>query len=108
MPRGSTLPRVRQRKTIAPMKRRTFLHTATIGAASLASLPFTSALAAEKPNWSIGCFNRPWVTWSYDDALDGIAAAGYKLTGLLTFKRGEAFTTSAATPAYLDGLKKRI
>jgi sugar phosphate isomerase/epimerase len=64
--------------------------------------------AAEKSNWPIGCFNRPWTKWSYDDALDGVAAAGYKATGLLTGQKGEAFSSSAVTPEYLDGLKKRI
>jgi sugar phosphate isomerase/epimerase len=64
--------------------------------------------AAEGADWPIGCFNRPWTKWSFDDALDGIAAAGYKLTGLLSAHRGEAFTSSSATPEYLDGLKKRI
>lgn len=88
------------------MNRRTFIQTASVGA--LAGLSFTRAFAAEKPNWPIGCFNRPWTKWSYDDALDGIKAAGYKLTGLLSTHKGEAFTSSAATPEYLDGLKKRI
>jgi len=90
------------------MNRRTFIQTATIGATSLSGLSWTTALAAEKPNWPIGCFNRAWAKWTYDDALDGIAASGYKLTGLLSPQKGEAFTTSAATPEYLDGLKKRI
>lgn len=90
------------------MNRRTFLQTATVGAPALASLSWTSAWAAEKTNWPIGCFNRAWTKWNYDDALDGMAAAGYKLTGLLSGHRGEAFTSSAATPEYLDGLKKRI
>ena len=90
------------------MNRRTFIQTATGGAASLASLSLSSALAAEKTNWPIGCFNRAWTKWSYDEALDGVKAAGYKLTGLLTGQRGEAFTASAATPEYLHGLKKRI
>jgi sugar phosphate isomerase/epimerase len=90
------------------MNRRIFIQTATLGASSLASVSLTNALAAEKPNWPIGCFNRAWTQWSYDDALDGIKAAGYKLTGFLTGQRGEAFTSSAATPEYLDGLKKRI
>ncbi len=88
------------------MNRRTFIQTA--GAATLAGLSFTSAFAAGKPDWPIGCFNRPWGKWSYDDALDGIKAAGYKLTGLLSTHKGEVFTSSAATPQYLDGLKKRI
>src|ERR1044071_3293684 len=88
------------------MNRRTFFRTAA--AASLAGLSFTHALADENVPWPIGCFNRPWTKWSYDEALDGIVAAGYKLTGLLSAHRGEAFTSSSATPDYLDGLKKRI
>jgi hypothetical protein len=76
------------------MNRRTFLQTATIGATSLAGLSLTSAYAAEKTDWPIGCFNRPWTKWSYDEALDGITAAGYKLTGLLSAHKGEAFTSS--------------
>jgi sugar phosphate isomerase/epimerase len=90
------------------MNRRTFLQKAALSSTALASLPLSNAFAAEKPAWPIGCFNRPWTKWSYDDALDGIAAAGYKLTGLLTGQKGEAFTSSAATPEYLDSLKKRI
>jgi sugar phosphate isomerase/epimerase len=90
------------------MNRRTFIQTATVGATSLASLSLTRTFAAEKASWPIGCFNRPWTKWSYDDALDGIKAAGYKLTGLLSAHRGEAFTSSAATREYLEGLKKRI
>lgn len=90
------------------MNRRTFIQTATVGVASLAGSRTTLVLAAEKTNWPIGCFNRPWSKWSYDETLYGIQAAGYKLTGLLTGQRGEAFTSSAATPAYIDGLKKRI
>ena len=78
----------------------------------MAGLSVKRAFGAEnspqKTNWPIGCFNRAWTKWSYDDALDGIKAAGYKLTGLLTGHRGEALASSAATPEYLDGLKKRI
>ena len=90
------------------MNRRTFLQTGAVGVTTLVSFPLLNAFAAQKPNWAIGCFNRPWTKWSYDDALDGISAAGYKLTGLLTPQRGEAFTSSAATPEYLGTLKKRI
>jgi sugar phosphate isomerase/epimerase len=88
------------------MNRRTFIRVATLSAASLSTL--SAALAAEGTSWPIGCFNRPWAKWSYDEALDGLAAAGYKVTGLLSGQRGEAFTSSAATPEYLDALKKRI
>jgi sugar phosphate isomerase/epimerase len=90
------------------MNRRVFLQTATLSATAFAGLPFASSFGAEPLQWPIGCFNRPWTQWSYDDALAGIAAAGYKLTGLLSAHRGEAFTSSAATPEYLDRLKKRI
>jgi sugar phosphate isomerase/epimerase len=94
------------------MNRRTFLQTATLGTAavSAAALSGFSLINQSAPPkyWPIGCFNRPWTKWSYDDALDGIAAAGYKVTGLLTGQKGEAFTSSAATSKYLDGLKKRI
>jgi len=94
------------------MNRRSFLRTATVATTALADLSLRRAFGAEnaakKTNWPIGCFNRAWAKWSYDDALDGIKAAGYKLTGLLSGQRGEAFASSAATPEYLDGLKKRI
>jgi sugar phosphate isomerase/epimerase len=90
------------------MNRRTSIQTATVGATALAGLSWTSALATEKTNWPIGCFNRGWTQWSYDDALEGIRDAGYNLTGFLSTHQGEAFTSSAATPEYLDDLKKRI
>src|SRR5947199_1920798 len=90
------------------MNRRTFIQTGTVGVTSLAGLGVTRAFAAQKVNWPIGCFNRAWTQWSYDDALDGIKEAGYGLTGFLTGQRGEAFTAGTATPQYLDALKKRI
>jgi sugar phosphate isomerase/epimerase len=87
------------------MNRRKFLKTAIV-TPSLAGV--ATLFAAGKTRWPIGCFNRAWTQWSYDDALDGIQAAGYTLTGLLSSHKGEAFTSSAATPDYLEGLKKRI
>jgi sugar phosphate isomerase/epimerase len=90
------------------MNRRRFLQTASVSSTVLAGMSWLEALAAEPPSWPIGCFNRAWTNWSYDDALDGIAAAGYKLTGLLSTHRGEAFTASEAKPEYLAGLKRRI
>lgn len=74
----------------------------------MTSASWIDVIASESPKWPIGCFNRAWTNWSYDVALDGIAAAGYKLTGLLSTHKGEEFTSAAATPDYLDGLKKRI
>ena len=41
-------------------------------------------------------------------ALEGIKAAGYKLTGLLTRTAKEPFIGSDATPEYLAALKKKI
>jgi sugar phosphate isomerase/epimerase len=90
------------------MKRRTFIKIASAATTGLASLSWPKAVAAEKTSWPIGCFNRAWTNWSYDVALDSIAAAGYTLTGLLSSHRGEVFTASSATPDYLDRLKRRI
>src|SRR5262249_32963301 len=90
------------------MNRRAFLQTAMTTTFAMAVAPWSDCFAAETSTWPIGCFNRAWTGWSYDDALDGIAAAGYKLTGLLSSHRGEVFTSSAAKPDYLDALKKRI
>ena len=90
------------------MNRRTFIRTATAAATTLLADYPARIICAETPGWPIGCFNRAWTNWSYEDALDGIAAAGYKLTGLLSSHRGEVFTSSAATPGYLETLKKRI
>lgn len=80
--------------------------------AALAAAP---AIAAEKSagmHWPIGCFNRPWVNdkkgWTYDTAVDGVKAAGYKLTGLLTRTAKEPLIGSDATPEYLATLKEKI
>ena len=97
----------------ASMNRRQFIQTTALTATAVLSL--RTAPAAEKPagaNWPIGCFNRPWLgdknKWDYDTALDGIKAAGYKLTGMLTRTGKEPFIGSDATPDYLAELKKRI
>lgn len=58
--------------------------------------------------WPIGCFNRPWTKWSFDVALQGIKAAGYTTTGLLSRTKAEPFIGGEATPAYLESLKGRI
>jgi hypothetical protein len=67
------------------LSRRHFIRsTSTAAAAGL--LPLV-ARAADKPSptrWPIGCFNRPWTKWSFDEAHDSIKAAGYQWTGLLS------------------------
>ena len=95
------------------LSRRQFLVTST-AAAAVSLLPSTHGAAkptASSPkSWPIGCFNRPWTKWSYDETLDGIKAAGYAWTGLLSpvAAKGDIFTSSAATPEYLAALKQKI
>ena len=93
------------------MTRRDFIqHTAVATAAvSLSRLSF----AAVRPgvHWPIGCFNRPWhekTDWGLDTGLDGIKAAGYKITGLLRTGKGDPLTGAEATQEYLEKLKQRI
>src|SRR2546421_9373186 len=96
------------------MNRRTFLQTTLMTAAATLTSCATNRTASNSKgvNWPIGCFNRPWAgdkrNWGYDAALDGIKAAGYKLTGLLTRTPKEPFTGSDATPEYLHALKEKI
>jgi sugar phosphate isomerase/epimerase len=94
-----------------PLSRRGFLALATAGL-SAAMLPraLSAAQTSTPTSWPIGCFNRPWVNWSYDQALDAIKGAGYKWTGLLTPSpaKGVIFTSAAATPDYLAALKQMI
>ena len=59
-------------------------------------------------SWPIGCFNRPWTNWSFDQALQAIKAAGYTLTGLLSRTREEPFIGIEASADYLAKLKHRI
>jgi sugar phosphate isomerase/epimerase len=97
------------------VNRRHFLQSAAAAATGAALSPLNQALAAGPGagvSWPIGCFNRPWLnkekTWTYDVALDGIQAAGYKLTGMLTRTPKEPFIGSDATPEYLAELKQKI
>src|SRR5438477_9036943 len=98
------------------MKRRKFIRTSAMAAtATFIYQVGSSKAAAEKGpgvTWPIGCLNRPWAgdkkNWGYDAALDGIKAAGYKVTGLLTRSPKEPFTGSDATPEYLAALKQKI
>jgi sugar phosphate isomerase/epimerase len=91
------------------MNRREFLqHTITGGAAATLGLSLSSPLGAKGVQWPIGCFNRPWTAWSFDDALKQIKAAGYQTMGLLTRTRDEPFIGAEASPEYLATLKQRI
>jgi sugar phosphate isomerase/epimerase len=88
------------------MKRRHFLELTAAGVAmAVGGGQMTSAAGV---NWPIGCFNRPWTTWSFDETLKQIAAAGYRTTGLLTRTKEEPFIGADATPEYIASLKRRI
>jgi sugar phosphate isomerase/epimerase len=91
------------------MNRREFLrHTITGGAATALGLSMSTAPGARGVQWPVGCFNRPWTTWSFDDTLKQINAAGYRTLGLLTRTKDEPFIGADATPEYLATLKQRI
>ncbi len=92
-----------------PLTRRDFL-TATSAGGATALLPRALGAADKSPpaRWPIGCLNRPWTKWTYDETLDAIKAAGYRSTGLLTPTKVDVFTSSNATPEYLAALKQKI
>ncbi|HEY7058313.1 MAG TPA: sugar phosphate isomerase/epimerase family protein [Vicinamibacterales bacterium] len=91
------------------MTRREFLQqTAATAAAAALAESWVSSLEARGVKWPIGCFNRPWTTWSFDEALKQIKAAGYDTMGLLTRTREEPFIGADASPEYVARLKQRI
>ena len=99
-----------------PINRRQFLTTTASGLLATALLPDRTFGAEKKApagpasRWTIGCFNRPWTKWSYDETLDAIKGAGYTTTGLLSpvVAKGDIFTSAGATPEYLNALKRKI
>ncbi|MBK9708425.1 MAG: sugar phosphate isomerase/epimerase [Acidobacteria bacterium] len=88
------------------MKRRDFINQAAM-AGAVATLNFASA-EAKGVKWELGCFNRPWTNWPYDQVLKEIKAAGYQSTALLTPTKDEPFIRVNASQEYLDKLKKRV
>lgn len=89
------------------MKRREFIHQAIIAGTATAVLSSAEA-EAKGVKWQVGCFNRPWTKWSFDQALKEIKAAGYKTTGLLSRIKEEPFIGADASSEYLESLQKRI
>ncbi len=87
------------------MNRRNFIQTSTLATVGM-TLAQNQSQAAVK--WTVGCFNRPWTKWSFDETLDGIKTAGYKVTGLLSRTKQEPFIGSEATPEYLANLKTKL
>lgn len=90
--------------------RRQFMRSLSGAAAATAIVPRASLPAAANGGaaWPIGCFNRPWSPFSYDEALAGMQAAGFTLTGILGDHADEPFTSDAATGEYLARLRERI
>jgi sugar phosphate isomerase/epimerase len=89
------------------MNRRDFIQQAIVASAATSILSSTDGLA-KGVKWQIGCFNRPWTKWPFDQTLRAIKAAGFKTAGLLTRTKEEPFIGADATPEYLAGLKSRI
>ena len=94
-------------RSVRYMNRREFIQQATFASTATTILTPTENLA-KGVKWQIGCFNRPWTKWTFDQTLKAIKAAGFKTTGLLTRTKEEPFIGADATPEYLEGLKKRI
>jgi sugar phosphate isomerase/epimerase len=91
------------------LSRRNFI-TSTAACVATTLLP-VSVYGAEKSaptRWPVGCFNRPWTKWSFDEGLDAIKGAGYQLTGLLTATKDDPFIAATATPEYLASVKQKI
>ncbi len=91
--------------------RREFLHEGALlaaGAACAFESPRLMAAARPAVSWPIGCFNRPWTRWSFDETLKSVKAAGYGTVGLLTRTKQDPFIGADATPEYLEQLKRSI
>jgi sugar phosphate isomerase/epimerase len=91
------------------VNRREFLQRTIVGGATATvAASFVQPSTAGAVRSPIGCFNRPWTTWSFDNALKQLKAAGYDTMGLLTRTKQEPFIGADAPPDYLSALKQRI
>jgi sugar phosphate isomerase/epimerase len=82
------------------ISRRDFLdRTLKITAAGLAASCVAGPAAADtnSERWQIGCYTRPWAKYDYRVALDEIAEAGFKYTGLMTTKSKTNLVISVST-----------
>jgi sugar phosphate isomerase/epimerase len=79
--------------------------TLLTGAALLADATSLRAAPAAATSWAVGCMNRPWTKWTFEETLRAVKAAGYGTIGLLTRTKTDPFIAADATPEYLDGLK---
>jgi sugar phosphate isomerase/epimerase len=94
------------------VSRRRFLsRTGTVAVGALTVSGVESGLAAGSAvDWAVGCFNRPWGNFSFDDALDGLQAGGFKTTGLVGQhkQKTEALLRPDSQADYLARLRERI
>jgi sugar phosphate isomerase/epimerase len=91
--------------------RREFISESTAllaGAACLADAQSLLAAPAPAVSWPIGCMNRPWTKWTFDETLKAIKTAGYATTGLLSRTKADPFIAADATPEYLESLKRAL
>ena len=58
-------------------------------------------------NIQLGCMNRPWGKFTFDDALNGVAAAGFTNFGLLLMHK-DAVVTGDTTPAEAADVSARV
>lgn len=92
------------------MNRRQFLQSsAAMGAFGLAA-PAIRSLQADEPSkaigWQLGCFTRPFGEFTYAEALDGIAAAGFTAVGLMNARLPSGnVALSAATDAQVAEIR---
>ena len=92
----------------------TTLKTGLAGCALAPRLASIQAVAAPTPagGWQIGCYTRPWDSWDYRVALDGITEAGFQYAGIMTAKgKSWVIITADSTPeevaAIAEEVKKR-
>ena len=93
--------------SVTLLNRRRFIRNALIAGSATALLGSGEA-RARGVNWQIGCFNRPWTKWSFDQTLKAVGDAGFKSIGLLTRTREEQFIAADVNAEYVEGLKTRI
>ncbi len=93
------------------MTRREFVRESAallVGAAFSAEAGPLLAAPAPAAAWPIGCFNRPWTKWSFEETLRAVKSAGYSTIGLLSRTKADPFIAADASAEYLDGLKRAL
>jgi len=90
------------------LSRRDLVGGTALAATAALSAAGRAAAEEDRERWPIGCFCRPWGSFTFDEALDDMKAAGFALIGLIGGHRGEPFLGPDAAPEYVDSLRRRI